>query len=161
MRLVEAGKLNLDDDVNSYLKNWKVPANTFTDQTKVTLRELLSHTAGVTVHGFRGYIAGSALPSTFEILEGKAPANTPAITVDIKPGTLWRYSGGGYVIAKQVLDDVTGKPFPAMMRQEVLGPAGMVHSTFEQPLPAVRMLEVAMPYDETGTPAPHGPPYLS
>ena len=54
LRLVEQGKLNLDVDVNEYLRSWKIPANRFTEQRKVTLRELLSHTAGATVHGFVG-----------------------------------------------------------------------------------------------------------
>src|SRR5579863_4970264 len=77
LHLVESGKLNLDADVNQYLKIWKVPANAFTEKTKITLRELLSHTAGMTVHGFPGYASGSALPTLVQVLNGEKPANTP------------------------------------------------------------------------------------
>jgi len=136
MTLVEQGKLNLDDDVDSYLKEWKVPENEFTKEQKVTLRRLLSHTAGLTVHGFPGYEAGTAVPTTMEVLDGKKPANTAAIRVDIVPGTQYRYSGGGYTVAQLMMAEVTGKPFAEFMRHAVLEKAGMRQSTYEQPLPA-------------------------
>jgi len=150
MHLVQAGKLNLDADINTYLKSWKVPENEFTAQKKVTLRGLLSHTAGVTVHGFPGYASGAAVPTLVQVLNGEKPANTPAIRVDIAPGTLWRYSGGGYVITQQMLVDLTGQTFPAFMKATVLGPLGMTHSTYEQPLPATRQPDAATPYDQNG-----------
>src|SRR6185503_5559571 len=125
LRLVDAGKLNLDATVNDYLKAWKVPDNDFTRQSKVTLRGLLTHSAGLTVHGFSGYAAGAPLPTTVQILDGAPPANSAAIRVDIVPGTLSRYSGGGYVVAQQVLLDVTGVPLPKLMRDSVLAPLGM------------------------------------
>ncbi|HEX7288018.1 MAG TPA: serine hydrolase [Candidatus Angelobacter sp.] len=157
LHLVQSGKLNLDADVNQYLKTWKVPENEFTAKTKVTLRELLTHTAGTTVHGFPGYASGVTLPTLVQVLNGEKPANTPAIRVDTVPGTNWRYSGGGYVIIQQVLEDVTGKPFPKLMQEIVLGPIGMTHSTFEQPLPASRLPEAAMPYDPNGQAVAGGP----
>jgi CubicO group peptidase (beta-lactamase class C family) len=150
MHLVQSGRLDLDADVNSYLKTWKVPENEFTARKKVTLRELLSHTAGVTVHGFGGYAAGAPVPSLVQVLNGERPANSPAIRVDTVPGTKWRYSGGGYVIAQQTLLDVTGQPFPAFMHDTLLGPLGMNRSTFEQPLPSARQAEAATPYDQNG-----------
>ena len=150
MRLVQAGRLNLDADINTYLKSWKVPENEFTSQQKVTLRGLLSHTAGVTVHGFPGYASGTPVPTLVEVLNGEKPANTPAIRVDTIPRTLWRYSGGGYVITQQMLLDVTGQTFPAFMQATVLGPLGMTHSTYEQPLPAARQPDAATPYDRNG-----------
>jgi CubicO group peptidase (beta-lactamase class C family) len=150
MHLVQAGRLNLDADINTYLKSWKVPENEFTAQKKVTLRGLLSHTAGVTVHGFPGYASGAPVPTLVQVLNGEKPANTPAIRVDTPPGTLWRYSGGGYVITQQTLLDVTGQSFPAFLQATVLGPLGMTHSTFEQPLPATRQPDAATPYDQNG-----------
>ncbi len=125
LRLVESGKLNLDHDVNEYLKTWKVPENEFTDKKKVTLRELLSHTAGTTVHGFGGYASGEQLPTLVQVLNGEKPANSPPIRVDVEPATIWRYSGGGYVITQQLLEDVAGKPFPQIMHELVLDPIGM------------------------------------
>jgi CubicO group peptidase (beta-lactamase class C family) len=157
LRLVQAGKLDLDTDVNRYLKGWKIPADTFTQGHPVTLRELLTHTAGVTVHGFAGYASDAPVPTLTQILDGTPPANSPAIRVDTTPGTAWRYSGGGYVIVQQLLEDVTGAPFAKLMRDTVLVPAGMTESTFDQPLPASRMIDVALPYRSSGRPVSGGP----
>src|SRR6185436_18771507 len=157
LRLVEQGKLDLDQDVNQYLKGWKLPENEYTRAKKVTLRGILSHSAGLTVHGFAGYESGEALPSVPQILDGAKPANSPAIRVDVVPGTLYRYSGGGYVLAQQLLVDVTGIPTPKYLHDAVLAPLGMTHSTFEQPLPASRRNEVALPYRSNGTPVKGGP----
>jgi CubicO group peptidase (beta-lactamase class C family) len=135
LRLAEQGKLNLDEDVNLKLKSWEVPGNEFTKEKKVTLRGILTHSAGLTVHGFPGYKADAEVPSLVQVLNGEKPANTGAIRVDTTPGTRWRYSGGGYTIMQQLLIDVTGKAFPELARDLVLAPAGMKRSTYEQPLP--------------------------
>ena len=157
LRLVEAGKIGLDTDVNQYLKTWKVPENSFTAKTKVTVRELLTHTAGLTVHGFAGYADGAPVPTLVEVLNGEKPANSAPIRVDTQPGTIWRYSGGGYVVAQELVQDVTGEPFPKLMHDTVLAPIGMTKSTYEQPLPKSRMDEVATPYRGDGQPVPGGP----
>jgi len=157
LRLVQAGKLDLDTDVNRYLKSWKIPENTFTEEHPVTLRELLTHSAGVTVHGFPGYASDAPIPTLTQVLNGTPPANSPAIRVDTTPGTAWRYSGGGYVIVQQLLDDVTGTPFAELMRDSVLRPLGMTESTFDQPLPPSRMVDVALPYRSSGRPVGGGP----
>ncbi len=157
LRLVESGKLSLDTDVNQYLKSWKVPANSFTERTKVTIRELLTHTAGLTVHGFPGYASDVPVPTLVEVLNGEKPANSPPIRVDTEPGTIWRYSGGGYVVAQQLVQDVTGEPFPKLMHDTVLAPIGMTRSTYEQPLSKDRLAEVATPYRGDGQPVPGGP----
>src|SRR3984957_9767150 len=75
LRLVDSGKLNLDTDVNEYLKSWRIPDSEFTAKTKVTLRELLSHTAGITVPGFGGYLSGEPLPTLLQTLNGGLPTN--------------------------------------------------------------------------------------
>src|SRR5271165_2161844 len=133
--LVEHGKLSLDEDVNKDLTTWKVPENEFTATQKVTLRRLLSHNAGTTVHGFPGYAVGEAIPTLVQILNGERPAKTAPIRVDLVPGTKFRYSGGGVTIEQLLIIDVTGKPFPQFMQQTVLGPIGMTNSTFQRPLP--------------------------
>ncbi len=138
LRLVESGKLALDEDVNVKLVSWKVPGNKFTETEKVTLRRLLSHTAGLTVHGFGGYAADSPVPSLVQVLDGVKPANSDPIRVDIVPGTINRYSGGGFTVAQQLMIDVTGRPFPELMADLVLKPVGMTDSTYEQPLPVDR-----------------------
>jgi len=90
LQLIERGVLNLDDDVNNYLKSWKIPDNEFTKYEKVTLRRLLAHTAGITVHGFPGYKQTDKIPSITQVLNGEG--NTPKIFVDTIPGSIWRYS---------------------------------------------------------------------
>lgn len=136
MRLVEQGKLALDEDVNLKLRSWKVPENEFTVKEKVTLRRLLNHSAGLTVHGFAGYQNDQPVPTLVQVLDGRKPANSAPVRVDVTSGTLWRYSGGGYEVMQQLVEDVTGKRFPQLARELVLDPLGMSHSTFEQPLPA-------------------------
>jgi len=136
LTLVEKGKLSLDEDVNQKLKTWKVPENEFTKEQKVTLRRLMSHTAGLTVHGFPGYDVDAPLPTIVEILNGEKPANTDPIRVDFVPGTKFRYSGGGVTIEQLLMIDVTGKAFPALLRETVLDKIGMTASSYEQPPPA-------------------------
>jgi CubicO group peptidase (beta-lactamase class C family) len=152
LALVQAGRLDLDSDVNQYLKSWKVPSNTFTAEAKVTLRELLSHTAGTTVHGFDGYRAGDPIPTLVEVLDGTPPANSAPVIVDLKPATQFRYSGGGYTIVQQLLIDVTGEPFPDLVDDTVLRPFGMSHSSFRPPAAGM----AATPYLNTGEPVPGG-----
>ncbi len=133
--LVEHGKLSLDANINDYLKTWKVPDNQFTTTQKVTLRRLLSHTAGLTVHGFPGYAVGEPIPTLTQIFNGEKPANTDPIRVDFVPGSKVQYSGGGITIVQQAIIDVTGKPYPEFMHDTVLAPIGMTQSSYQQPLP--------------------------
>jgi CubicO group peptidase (beta-lactamase class C family) len=152
--LVEKGKLSLDEDVNRKLKSWKVPENDFTKRTPVTLRTLLTHTAGLTVHGFPGYAVSAGKPTLVQVLNGERPANTPAIRVDIPVGSKWRYSGGGYTVMQQLVQDVTGQPFPDYMRSAVLSKLGMTASTFEQPLPPPKRALAATGYYPGGRAVP-------
>lgn len=133
--LVEQNKLSLDEDVNVKLQGWKIPDNEFTAEKKVTLRGILSHTAGLTVHGFPGYPVGAKIPSVVQILDGTAPANTPPVRTDFVPGSRWRYSGGGYTVMQQLMVDVTGAEFPELMKNSVLSPLDMKNSSYQQPLP--------------------------
>jgi len=154
LRLVEAGQLDLDRDVNEYLKAWKLPKGS---GGPVTLRELLSHTGGVNVGGFPGYPAGAPVPSLLQVLEGTPPSVTVAVRVDSVPGSSWRYSGGGYTIVQQLLTDVTGKTFPDLMKELVLGPTGMRASAFSQPLRQGGQASVATPYSANGRAVEGGP----
>jgi CubicO group peptidase (beta-lactamase class C family) len=147
LRLVQQGKLSLDEDVNLKLVSWKVPDNEFTKTEKVTLRRLLSHTAGMTVPSVGGYKTGEYMPTTVQVLNGEKTSNEP-VRVDRVPGKEFRYSGGGYVIVQQLMMDVTAKSFPALMRDLVFEPIGMTHSTFEAPLPQSLWPNAAQPYDE-------------
>lgn len=157
LRLVEKGKLSLDAPVQTELKSWTLPQNNFTAQHPVTLRELLSHTAGVNVHGFPGHARTEAVPTLEQVLDGIKPANTEAICVTAVPGSANSYSGGGYTIVQQMMIDATKQPFPQIMRSLVLAPLGMRDSTYQQPLPASRLAEVALPADDKGIAIARGP----
>jgi CubicO group peptidase (beta-lactamase class C family) len=152
LKKVEQGKLSLDEDVNARLVSWKLPENEFTAKKKVTLANLLSHTAGLTVHGFPGYAAGEPIPTVPQVLDGAPPANTAPVRVDLEPGTRYRYSGGGTTIAQLLLTDIARKPFPDIARETVLAPLGMTDSGYEQPLPAARARLAATGYRADGKP---------
>lgn len=133
--LVEEGKLSLDENINNRLTSWKLPENEFTAKKKVTLANLLSHTAGLTVHGFPGYAVGVPLPTLLQVLDGARPANTAPVRVNLEPGTKFRYSGGGTTIVQLALMDIERKPFPQIAKETVLDPLQMTHSTYRQPPP--------------------------
>lgn len=135
LKKVEQGKIALDENINNKLTSWKLPDNEFTAKKKVTLAHLMSHTGGLTVHGFPGYAPGEKLPTVPEVLDGAAPANTPAVRVDFEPGSKFRYSGGGVTIEQLAITDIEKKPFPQIARETVLEPLGMTSSTYNQPLP--------------------------
>jgi CubicO group peptidase (beta-lactamase class C family) len=155
LSMVEQGKLTLDENVNVKLKTWKVPDNEFTQTEKVTLRRLMSHTAGLTVHGFPGYDVDAPLPTLVQVLNGEKPANTAPVRVEIVPGTKFRYSGGGVTIEQLLMTVVSGKAFPALLRETVLDKIGMADSSYEQPLPATRAAATACGTQGDGKPI-HG-----
>ena len=151
MRLVEAGKLSLDEDVNRYLKSWKVPENEFTRGRPVSLRALLSHTSGTgDGFGFPGYAPSADRPTLVQILNGDKPSNVGRVFWERPPFTAFKYSGGGTVIVQLLLTDTLGKPFHEIMRELVLEPIGMTSSTFEQPLPPGRDSNAARAHNGRG-----------
>ena len=139
LRLVQEGKLSLDADINGALTSWKVPENAFTSKQPVTLAQIMSHTAGLTVSGFAGYAPGEPLPTLVQILDGAPPANSDPIVAEFVPGSKWRYSGGGLTVMQQALIDVEKKPFPEILREKVLDPIGMTNSSFEQTMAPDRL----------------------
>jgi CubicO group peptidase (beta-lactamase class C family) len=151
MRLVDAGKLSLDEDVNRYLKSWKVPENEFTRGRPVTLRALLSHTSGTgDGFGFPGYHPSAERPSLVQILNGEKPSNVGRVFWERPPFTAFKYSGGGTVLVQLLLTDVLAKPFHEIMRELVLEPVGMKNSTYEQPLPPQRDANAARAHNGRG-----------
>jgi CubicO group peptidase (beta-lactamase class C family) len=120
MRLVEEGKVNLDAPANHYLKRWQIRSTKF-DPNDVTIRRLLSHTAGLTVHGFSDYQHWERLPSLVEMLEGKNQ-NDGSVFIKWQPGSTNVYSGGGFVILQMVIEDVTGEPFAEFIHREIAEP---------------------------------------
>ena len=147
----------LDSDVNASLSTWKIPPSPAAAGATVTLRELLTHTAGFTVHGFPGYAANAPVPTLVQVLNGEAPANTPPIRLESVPGSKWNYSGGGYTVMQQLALDVAKEPFPKLLHDTVLVSIGMTHSTYRQPLPSDLRATAAMPYTADGAAVPGGP----
>ena len=135
LKRVQDGKISLDENINNKLQTWKLPDNEFTAKKKVTLANLLSHTGGLTVHGFPGYAVDEKIPTLSQLLDGSEPANTAAVRVDMEPGTKFRYSGGGTTIAQLAIMDIEKKAYPQIAKETVLGPLNMTNSTYSQPLP--------------------------
>ncbi len=135
MKYVQEGRLSLEENVNTYLQSWKLPENKFTEQKKVTIANLLSHTGGTTVSGFPGYKWNASIPTVQQILKGEPPANTAPIVVDTDPGRRYRYSGGGTTILQLLLMELEKKPYATILNETIIGPLNMSHSTFNQPLP--------------------------
>ncbi|MGC1382682.1 MAG: serine hydrolase [Candidatus Acidiferrales bacterium] len=155
LSMVEHGRLSLDTNVNDTLKSWKVPDNQFTATQKVTLRRILSHSAGLSVHGFAGYAVGEPIPTIVQVLNGEPPANSPPVRVEYVPGSKGQYSGGGVTIEQLLMTEVSAKPFPELLRQLVLDPIEMSESSFEQPPPPARASLNAIGTDN-GTSVPGG-----
>jgi CubicO group peptidase (beta-lactamase class C family) len=136
LRLVEHGKLDLDTDVNQYLSSWKVAENKYTKKQPVTLRHILSHTAGFTIHGFGDFQPEEELPSILDTLMGRPPAKHSAVEVVFTPGTNYRYSGGGITVEQLVIEETTKLDFVTAAKKLVFEPLNMKRSTFRNPLPA-------------------------
>lgn len=130
LSLVRDGKLDLDEPVNRRLTSWQLTGD---GADKVTIRMLLSHTGGTTVHGFAGYERDDVIPSVINILKGRTPANSQAVVVDAPPGRKFRYSGGGITILQQLLSDIEMTSYHDLVAQRVLQPLGMSNSSMQQP----------------------------
>ncbi len=146
LKLVEDGKIDLDANVNQYLKRWKIPDNQFTANQKVTVRELLNHTSGIGTHNGEIYDPSAPIPTLLQLLEGESPARTPPVRIEAIPGTKFAYSNGGYLVLSLLIEDVTGEPFAEYMKRTVLDPIGMKHSTFDSPLPVRWRAQAATAY---------------
>lgn len=133
LKLVQEKKLDLNSDINDYLKSWKFPYDSLSNNKKITVANLLSHTAGLNIHGFPGYTKYDSIPSIIDILDGKKPSNTKAVRSQFEPGLKFQYSGGGVLISQLVIMDITNQPYDEYMLQNVLKPLGMTSSFFTQP----------------------------
>ena len=136
LKLVEQGKINLEADINDYLKTWKFPYDSLSNGKKINLANLLSHTAGLSVHGFGGYTPGDSIPTLVQILNGTRPSNSPAVRSLFEPSKKLEYSGGGTTISQLILMDITSKRYEDYLQKEVLQPLGMTNSFYNQPPPA-------------------------
>ncbi|HEY7236619.1 MAG TPA: serine hydrolase domain-containing protein [Gemmatimonadaceae bacterium] len=136
LRAVQDGLFTLDDDINRILTSWKLDGGEFTRERPVTPRMLTSHTSGLgDGFGFPGYAPSDSVPTVLQILNGDKRSNVGVLFMERPPMTLMEYSGGGVMLMQQALSDARKRPFADIMRDDVLRPIGMTHSTYEQPLP--------------------------
>jgi len=156
LRLVDRGVLDLDRDVNDYLTGWRVPESDLTRDHPVTLRGLLSMTAGIGVPGYPGYEPGQRLPTLQQILDGTLPAHSPPVRVEAIPGSRYAYSGGGYEIVQALIEAATKMKFQDALKDLLLRPAKMSNSTFLQPLPGELVRRAARGHDANGNELPGG-----
>ena len=150
LQLAQEGRIDLDRNVNDYLKSWKLPENQYTVRKKVTVRELLSHTSGIGTHNGAIYNPAKGIPTVLQILNGEKPATTPPVRVEAEPGSKYAYANGGYLILELLITEISGKPFAQYMQDAILRPLGMTHSTFAAPLPPEKAAQAATGYWENG-----------
>ena len=150
LKLVQDKILNLNTDINKYLVKWKFPYDSISNNKKITIANLLSHTAGLTISGFPGYEKGVAIPTLNQILDGEKPANTKAIRSAAEPGKSYNYSGGGITISQAIVMDVTHQPYDIYMKKNVLDPLGMTGSSYTQPPPDAKKELLATGYYADG-----------
>ncbi|WP_400079745.1 serine hydrolase domain-containing protein [Winogradskyella sp. R77965] len=149
MKLVEKDKIGLDIPVEDYLTRWKLPESNF-DNSKVTIRGLLSHTAGISVHGYPGFHPDAKLPSLETSLNGdNGPVKADEkVEVVIEPQTKFQYSGGGYTILQLLIEEISGISFETYMQTEVFKPLNMKRTSFTMDKNILK--NSAKPYDENG-----------
>jgi CubicO group peptidase (beta-lactamase class C family) len=158
LHLVETGLLDLDADANDFLRSWKIPKSKYTQVRpdgvipKVTLRGLLSHTAGMNLRGYSGYPPGRDLPNLQEILKGVPPANSRQVRLVQEPGTAFKYSGGGYLVVQQMIEDTTGRPLAGLAKEFIFDKLGMRSSTFDIKISDALLPRTATAHRRTGEP---------
>lgn len=145
LTLYDQGKVDLDRNVNVYLKRWKLPESSFPGAKTVTVRQLLTHTSGIGTHNGELYDASKPLPTLLNDLGGAAPSRTPAVRIEDTPGR-FHYANGGYEVLQLLIEDVTGERFDAYVRSHVLQPAGMTSSTYDVPRSAQLARQAATAY---------------
>lgn len=126
LRLADEGRIDLDAAVGRYVTGWQPPPSRF-DPRGITVRRLLSHTAGLSVQGYDGAPAGRALPTLEQALAGHG---APPVRLIDPPGSRFHYSGGGYAVLQLLVEEVSGQPFADYMRDNVLLPLGMTSSGY-------------------------------
>ncbi len=146
LSLVQSGKMELDAPINNYLTSWKITENDFTKKTPITLRMLLSHTAGTTQSAYFGFTPDKKLPSIVEILSGAEISESRPVVVNSEPKKEFRYSGGGSIIAQMAVMDVSKQNFADLTQATIFDKLEMKNSTFAQPLPEKYSAQAAWAY---------------
>jgi CubicO group peptidase (beta-lactamase class C family) len=146
LKMVENKQIELEKPINNYLTSWKITENDFTKKTPITLRMLLSHSAGTSQSSYFGFTPTQPVPTIVEILSGAKISETRPVVVNSEPNTEFRYSGGGSMIAQMALMDVSKKSFSNLTQELLFDKLGMQNSTFEQPVPSIFTKQSAWAY---------------
>lgn len=149
LKLVEEKRIGLDDPVEKYLSRWKLPDSEF-NKEKVTIRSLLSHTGGISVHGYPGFHPDQKLPTLEASLDGANGdvRDDEPVKIVIEPQTKFEYSGGGYTLLQLLIEEVTGKSFATYIEQNIFKPLKMKHTSFV--IDKKILKTSATPYDQDG-----------
>jgi CubicO group peptidase (beta-lactamase class C family) len=150
MKMVEKGKIDLNTSASKYITKWKLPNSKF-DANKVTIRNLLQHTAGLSVHGYNGYESRKELTSITKSLSGTS-REEEAVALIMEPESKWQYSGGGYSILQLIIEEVSGKTFEDYMQKNIFKPLKMKHTSFN--IDKKILKKSAKAYDEEGIEIP-------
>lgn len=150
LRMHSAGEIDLDENIQNYLKDYMLPKGKQTAENPVTFRNIFSHTSGISAGGYEGYAKDLAIPSDLAILRGDEGVNTPAIEVLSAPNEMLAYSGGAYTLAELALQDIYNDEFSNIMKKWILEPAGMQNSEFTLPLPDSKSDQVAKGHTQSG-----------
>ena len=156
LRMEQAGAVDLDADIDTYLGGWTLPTGKQSAAHPVTLRNLFTHTAGITPGGYDGYARDAALPTDLQTVQGVPPSNARKVEVLAVPGEALRYSGGGYTVAEIALQEHTKQSFDALMRTWLIAPVGMRQADFTQPVPVANEAHTALGHLDDGAPVPGG-----
>lgn len=151
LKLAQDKKLDLNTDINTYLSSWKFPYDSISKGKKITLTQILTHHAGLSVHGFPGHDINGPIPTIYDVLDGKAPSFTPAVRSEFEPDLKYQYAGGGTSISQVILCDITKQPYDVWMYENVLKPIGMSNSTYAQPPSKEKQIQCASAYNRDGS----------
>ena len=134
LKLYEQHKIDLDRNVNDYLKRWKLPQSNLAGPKTVTVRQLLTHTSGIGIHNGELYDPSKPLPTLLNDLDGVPPSRTAPVRIEAVPGANFHYANGGYEVLQLLIEDITGQSFASFVTHNVLQPAGMTKSRYDVPL---------------------------
>lgn len=153
VRLSEMGLIGLDEPAQRYVRSWRLTRRAAAgfNRRGVTIRRILSHTAGLNSGRAVFVPEGTPLPGAAAVLAGRVEGH-PKLMLESEPGTVVRYTGMGYTLMQCLVEDVTGMPFAAAMRDLVLGPLGLEWTGYD----AAGVMRERMPagHGADGSPLP-------
>ncbi|HEX5406635.1 MAG TPA: amino acid adenylation domain-containing protein [Pseudonocardiaceae bacterium] len=155
LAVAAGGGLDLDADVADHLRTWQL-RDVAGRPIRVTLRQLLTHTAGLPYAGYPGYRPAEAWPALADLLAGAPPSPHPEPRVDPEWHGRFRYSGAHFAVVQQVLADLTGEPYADLARRLVFDPLGLRSTSFDQRYPRTTTAPVAYGHDEQAEPLDGG-----